>query len=208
MEAHAISGRKTTLKAPFYTPSRDRELRWPSSMDETTIRAAHAAQRSKRTRREGVVVEQSDQPLAFFITFTCKGTWLHGDRRGSVDREHAGRLPTLEETDELLANKDPRRYEGLVVCNQGLRRLCREQVERDPAQSPPYHQFTREVLTANGEEIKTRLRMRAQRRFEPGAIAASLRFGGANASGLAPANRAGGVRGHPVGAGQYQGISI
>ncbi len=27
-------------------------------------------------------------PLAYFITFRCYGTWLHGDRRGSVDRFH------------------------------------------------------------------------------------------------------------------------
>ena len=25
-------------------------------------------------------------PLAYFITFTCYGNWLHGDERGSVDR--------------------------------------------------------------------------------------------------------------------------
>ena len=27
-------------------------------------------------------------PLAYLITWTCRGTWLHGDDRGSVDREH------------------------------------------------------------------------------------------------------------------------
>ncbi|MBK8207784.1 MAG: transposase [Planctomycetes bacterium] len=27
-------------------------------------------------------------PLAYFITFTTYGTWLHGDARGSVDRDH------------------------------------------------------------------------------------------------------------------------
>jgi len=27
-------------------------------------------------------------PLGYFLTFTCYGTWLHGDERGSVDREH------------------------------------------------------------------------------------------------------------------------
>jgi len=27
-------------------------------------------------------------PLAYLITFTCYGTWLHGDRRGSVDSKH------------------------------------------------------------------------------------------------------------------------
>jgi hypothetical protein len=26
--------------------------------------------------------------LADFITFRCYGTWLHGDRRGSIDRKH------------------------------------------------------------------------------------------------------------------------
>ena len=27
-------------------------------------------------------------PLAYFITWTCYGTWLHGDERGSVDLDH------------------------------------------------------------------------------------------------------------------------
>ena len=25
---------------------------------------------------------------SYFLTFTTYGTWLHGDTRGSVDREH------------------------------------------------------------------------------------------------------------------------
>jgi REP element-mobilizing transposase RayT len=29
-----------------------------------------------------------DTPLAYFITFTCRGAWLHGDERGSVDMRH------------------------------------------------------------------------------------------------------------------------
>jgi REP element-mobilizing transposase RayT len=31
---------------------------------------------------------ESHIPLAYLITFRCYGTWLHGDERGSVDREH------------------------------------------------------------------------------------------------------------------------
>ena len=27
-------------------------------------------------------------PIAYHITFTTHGTWLHGDKRGSVDKEH------------------------------------------------------------------------------------------------------------------------
>src|SRR5678815_4984924 len=30
----------------------------------------------------------TDTPLAFFITFRSYGTWFHGDERGSVDRHH------------------------------------------------------------------------------------------------------------------------
>lgn len=29
-----------------------------------------------------------DGPLAYFISFRCYGTWLHGDERGSTDRHH------------------------------------------------------------------------------------------------------------------------
>jgi hypothetical protein len=30
----------------------------------------------------------TDIPLAVFFTFRCYGTWLHGDERGSVDRNN------------------------------------------------------------------------------------------------------------------------
>ena len=32
----------------------------------------------------------TDTPLAYLITFRTRGTWLHGDRRGSIDRFHNG----------------------------------------------------------------------------------------------------------------------
>ena len=28
----------------------------------------------------------TDTPLAYLITFRCFATWLHGDKRGSIDR--------------------------------------------------------------------------------------------------------------------------
>lgn len=38
----------------------------------------------------------TDTPLAYFISFRPYGTWLHGDRRGSIDRFHnAYRSPYL-----------------------------------------------------------------------------------------------------------------
>ena len=29
------------------------------------------------------------QPLAYLLTFSCYGTWLHGSERGSVDKDHS-----------------------------------------------------------------------------------------------------------------------
>lgn len=43
-----------------------------------------------------------DQPLAFFITFTTYGTWLHGQAPGSVDREH-------NQVDTSFLEPDPNR---------------------------------------------------------------------------------------------------
>ena len=31
---------------------------------------------------------ETDTPLAYFISFRSYGTWLHGDKRGSIDRFH------------------------------------------------------------------------------------------------------------------------
>jgi len=49
---------------------------------QQNIGAAHAAQRSKRR------AASMTDPLAYFITFSCYGSWLHGDERGSVDDSH------------------------------------------------------------------------------------------------------------------------
>ncbi len=50
-------------------------------------------------------VEFHDAPLAYLITFRGRGTWLHGDKRGSVDRLHnrygSPRLPPNEKRRKL-----------------------------------------------------------------------------------------------------------
>lgn len=106
------------------------------------------------------------------------GTFL---RRVTIDI--AGRLPTLEETDAFLASKEPARYEQLVdrlleskdyadyAASKwsAILRNRRKTPQDDPnstfafhawireafEKNMPFDQFTREVLTASGEEIKT-----------------------------------------------------
>ena len=42
----------------------------------------------------------TDTPLAYFISFRSYGTWLHGDKRGSIDRFHNRyRTPYLPRND-------------------------------------------------------------------------------------------------------------
>ncbi|MFQ5463999.1 MAG: transposase [Phycisphaerae bacterium] len=59
-------------------------------------------------------------PLAYLITFTTYGTWLHGDERGSVDREHnAYRTPYLAHNRRRARyEKSARRAEPITLDNK------------------------------------------------------------------------------------------
>ncbi|MFH0980204.1 MAG: transposase [Planctomycetota bacterium] len=47
-----------------------------------------AASARHRDRQGAAPFYCTDRPLAYLITFPTYGTWLHGDERGSVDRDH------------------------------------------------------------------------------------------------------------------------
>jgi hypothetical protein len=38
--------------------------------------------------KHAVMWNDTDTPLAYFISFRSYGTWLHGDKRGAIDRVH------------------------------------------------------------------------------------------------------------------------
>ncbi|MGI8783339.1 MAG: transposase [Acidobacteriota bacterium] len=42
------------------------------------------------TSRNDAYFRSNAQALAYFITFSCYGSRLHGDARGSIDRDHSG----------------------------------------------------------------------------------------------------------------------
>jgi hypothetical protein len=45
----------------------------------------------------------TDTPIAYFVSFRTYGTWLHGDERGSIDRfNNAYRSPYLEPNEKWL----------------------------------------------------------------------------------------------------------
>ncbi len=59
-------------------------------MSDKPRRARQEAGNTTSARKEaGPPVEHApSEPLAYLITFTTYGTWLHGDERGSVDPAH------------------------------------------------------------------------------------------------------------------------
>jgi len=47
----------------------------------------------------------TDTPLAYFISFRTYGTWLHGDKRGSIDRFHNRfRSPYIQPNEKWLVH--------------------------------------------------------------------------------------------------------
>ena len=78
--------------------------------------------------------EFNDTPLAYFITFRTYGTWLHGDKRGSVDRFHnkygTPRLPPnklRENYERTLLKRPPVRLnmKQRKVVEESIREECR-----------------------------------------------------------------------------------
>jgi len=72
-------------------------------------------------------------PLAYLITFTCYGTWLHGDKRGSVDRDHNQFGEPFVEGDDEREQKEFKRLKHAPVyltpeqrdhIAQSLREVC------------------------------------------------------------------------------------
>jgi REP element-mobilizing transposase RayT len=60
------------------------------------------------TSDDGPSTPDVSYPVAYFITWTCYGTWLHGDERGSVDRlQRAYGSPSVKPSrNRLLAARE------------------------------------------------------------------------------------------------------
>ena len=73
----------------------------------------------------------TDTPLALFITFRCRGTWLHGDERTSIDRHHNTYLAPRIAADQKweahnrkLLNGDPAHLNA--ECRHSIEKAIRE----------------------------------------------------------------------------------
>lgn len=73
----------------------------------------------------------TDIPLAYLITFRCYGTWLHGDNRGSIDRNHNEYLsPYMPASDGFeIFNADEMKWPPVKL--DGARRQAVERAIRE-----------------------------------------------------------------------------
>ncbi|HKP69211.1 MAG TPA: transposase [Pyrinomonadaceae bacterium] len=97
----------------------------------------------------------TDTPLAFFISFRCYGTWLHGDDRGSVDRHHndygAPRIPrndTWKRIEGGLTKHPPVRLDG-------ARRKAVKDAIRETCEKRNWYLWAMNVRTNHGHAVIT-----------------------------------------------------
>jgi len=73
------------------------------------------------------------EPIAYFITWTCRGTWLHGDARGSFERITGAKWaealppdPALHQSERDALNHDPVLLDPVAreLVESALREAC------------------------------------------------------------------------------------
>ena len=74
---------------------------------------------------------ESHMPLAYLITFRCYGTWLHGDERGSVDRDHnVYGTPFLARHERREVEEQRRLKQAPVVLDNARREVTEQAIRR------------------------------------------------------------------------------
>lgn len=95
----------------------------------------------------------TDEPLAYFITFRAYGTWLHGDTRGSVDRHNniygAPRIPRNDTWKRL----ETRRLNREPVHLDAARRRSVEAAMRDTCQRRVWALYALSVRTNHAHSV-------------------------------------------------------
>jgi len=75
------------------------------------------------------MTEYTSSPLAYFITFTTYGTWLHGDARGSVDPDHrVYGTPFVAPDPQRVEQTSGRRRHTSVLLNPARRKIVEEAI--------------------------------------------------------------------------------
>ena len=72
----------------------------------------------------GRLARVPNDPLAYFITFRTYGTWLPGDGRGTMDRNHNKRGEPPLSRDDFRRESARRKLAGVPVTLSPIARIC------------------------------------------------------------------------------------
>jgi REP element-mobilizing transposase RayT len=87
----------------------------------------------------GTMWNDTDTPLAFLITFRWYGTWLHGDKRGSIDRFHNRYKSPYIERNQRWHRHVTQALKGKPVILGPLQRKSVERAIRDTCERQRWH---------------------------------------------------------------------
>jgi hypothetical protein len=73
----------------------------------------------------------TDTPLAYFISFRTYGTWLHGDKRGSIDRFHNAYLSPYIKRNERWRDYNQQRLKAKPLILKAKQRRSIEAAIRE-----------------------------------------------------------------------------
>ena len=72
-----------------------------------------------------------DTPVAYLITFRCYGTWLHGDKRGTVNKFNNQYLSPFLKTNKIWETENRNKLKGEPVSLNAKQRKIIEQTIRE-----------------------------------------------------------------------------
>ena len=98
-------------------------------------------------KKDYIDFQTTSSPLAYLITFRCYGTWLHGDERGSVDRNHRAYATPMLPPGAVRATRDRRLMKQLPVTLDEKRRKAVEFGIRDVCSRRKWSLWTLNVRT-------------------------------------------------------------
>ena len=98
-------------------------------------------------KRDYIQFSDRNSPVGYLITFRCYGTWLHGDERGSVDRNHRRYgTPMLPASSQRILH-DTRLMKQTPVRLNRLRRRAVESSIRDTCTQRKWRLWTLNIRT-------------------------------------------------------------
>ncbi|MEP7148902.1 MAG: transposase [Acidobacteriota bacterium] len=95
----------------------------------------------------------TDTPIAFFVSFRTYGTWLHGDERGSIDRFHnAYRSPYVEPNEKWLEYNRAKLKSPPFKLNAQARKVVEASV-RNVCEYRGWHLYALNVRTNHAHSV-------------------------------------------------------